>query len=175
MNRKKAPFRKQKRRISGADESNGGAVLQSQNKTGSAHGIEWSEWWQKAATEAMGHQREAVEWWGRFARCWFDCECAPRKLQLLMQQLASAWSGASQAGAQLAVEQQRQVAVLSQAAQQMVQGKSPADARAAALGLWSAWADMARGWGMIPVTNHARTAGAWAEFWSLPSAEGPVD
>jgi hypothetical protein len=132
---------------------------------------EVGDWWRMSATDALKNQEEALAWWVQFTRCLADVKCAPRKVLTLSERMTSTMMAAVDSAYRLTAEQADVVAKQFGRGPALAPGCSAAEAQLAASHYLSETADKARAWGMIPLTAQARTAAAWAEFWSLPSTE----
>jgi hypothetical protein len=84
--------------------------------------------------------------------------------------LIAASLSANENWARVGVEQQRSTARLCEETQWLLKPTASQEFQAFATSAWPRVTEAARAWAMIPIAAHVRIAGAWADFWSLPSA-----
>lgn len=121
-------------------------------------------------SEAISRQRGLFGWWYELVRSCADVELWSRKASVLSRRLMAASLSANEKWARVGVEQQRSAAGLCEETQWLLKPMVSLELQPFATSAWPRFTEAARAWAMIPIAAHVRIAGAWADFWSLPSA-----
>lgn len=172
----KAQTRKNRQNTDAAQDALAGAaeqssVVQSQSPKSAGDLWSWNAWCESVAQDVREQQREAGEWMGGVMRCWLAPACAAKKLFGLRDRVWATWRDSGDAVAQLAVERGRVAGEFVQRANQLVRKPSSAGVQAYTEAYMADAAGSLLQCAMLPVRSQARLAGAFAEFWSLPSTD----